>query len=194
MKYIFIFSISLIILGIVTACSEKEDVEADIFIPQIPEDDSLDVNGDEVADFLVSYTIYQTDDVPSSGATIFESLQPLYGNEILKHRELGCLFLVELDTIRKSSTDTIYWSGYTADILAINYRNEQWERYWQVQSRHEGPYMLGYKLNTANTTTIGWLMLEFDLENGQTLVTDNEYSSDEELVVDPHHLFSFFPS
>lgn len=59
--------------------------------PGIPGNDSLDINTDQIIDFVISYKEFATDDVPSSGGSIIGSLNPLHQNQLLYRENVGYL-------------------------------------------------------------------------------------------------------
>ena len=182
MKYLMLIFISVML---VVSCERDNDLPENDTIserPGIPGMDSIDVNADNVADFIVSYRELQTLDEPSSGGSIIGSIDPVNENQILYRETDGYLFLDINDTIRKDVNTHSDWVGYDADIISINRHYQNWDNTWRILSGMKNYYFLAYKLNSDNSP-IGWICLDFNIENGRVSISDGDITTSDEIII-----------
>ena len=155
--------------------------------PDIPDNVFIDMNSDNKADFKITYRVYQTLDMPSSGGSIIGSIKPLNG-EILYRFPEGCLFLNNNDTIRSNNNSNSSWMNYgTADIISIKRRHHKWDKTWSIISKSNSSKFLAFKISEGllwrHSIKIGWLLLEFNLNTGDVIVSDFKISRLDELII-----------
>ena len=109
MRNLVLIIVSLILI---TSC-EKDVVDNELYSvkPEIPLNDSLDVNSDQILDFVVSYKEFATYDEPSSAGSIIGSISPLHQNQLLYRNNVGNLLLNINDTIKKILNSDSDWNG-----------------------------------------------------------------------------------
>jgi len=173
----------LISLVLIISCEEGKDLTDDNLKPEIPVNDSIDINSDQIFDFVISYKEFATYDEPSSGGSIIGSINPLNQNQLLYRKNVGYLFLDINDTIRKASNSNSDWNGYSADLVSIDRVNENWNRTWTVISEKTNFYFLAYKLVVNDSEKIGWICLDFATINGEMFISDGDYSDNDELII-----------
>ena len=147
--------------------------------PVAPPDDSIDVNSDNVVDYVISSTEWSTDDIGSSAGYIRRSIQGIGENKFL-HRSLYCLNVN--DTIRKTDPD---FDIYPANLILIRRQFQYWEKVWKIDSGYENAtnYFIGFKMATDDSVQIGWLLFNFDSENGKIFIIEKEISNADELII-----------
>lgn len=183
MKNLILLIISLILT---TSCEKSKDaVDNDLYSdkPEIPVTDSLDVNSDQIFDFVIVYNEIATLDEPSSAGRVTGSITPLNQNQLLYRNNVGWLFLDVNDTIRTFSNSNSDWSGYGANLISIGRKYQNWDGTWTVLSEKNSFYFLAYKLVLNDSEKIGWISLEFDTINGKMSITDGDYSENDELII-----------
>jgi len=77
MKYISLIFVSLFLI---TSCEKNNDsnkIYPAADRPDTPLDDSIDINSDNVVDFVLCYVEYETTDVPSSAGSIIGSINSI---------------------------------------------------------------------------------------------------------------------
>lgn len=179
---IFALSLGLVLIN----CSENDRDLNDTDLskrPEIPINDSLDLNSDQIFDFVISYNEFATDDKLSSGGSIIGSISPLNQNLLLYRGNVGHLFLNINDTIRKVLNTNSDWNGYSADLISIDRDNQNWDRKWTILSENAEFYFLAYKIVLNDSEKIGWICLEFDTTNGKISITDGDISDNNELEI-----------
>jgi hypothetical protein len=179
---IFALSLGLVLIN----CSENDRDLNDTDLskrPEIPINDSLDLNSDQIFDFVISYNEFATDDKLSSGGSIIGSISPLNQNLLLYRGNVGHLFLNINDTIRKVLNTNSDWNGYSADLISIDRDNQNWDRKWTILSENAEFYFLAYKIVLNDFEKIGWICLEFDTTNGKISITDGDISDNNELEI-----------
>ncbi len=173
-------------LMLATSCENRKDATENDFYPGkpvIPVNDSVDMNSDQVIDFVISYRESATYDYPSSHGSITGSINPIHQNRLLHRNNAGYLFLRINDTIRKVSNTHSDWNAYDADVIIINRDHENWDRAWTVLSEQKNYYFLAYKLLMTDAEKIGWVSLSFDTISGEISITDGDYSNNPELII-----------
>jgi hypothetical protein len=182
MKYLILIAVFTILI---LACDKKEDLnKKNLSIkPEIPENDSLDLNSDQIIDFVISYREFATYDEPSSGGSIIGSISPLNQNKLLYSNSGGYIFLGINDTIRKVSNSNSDWMGYDADLIKIDKDYQNWDRTWTVIYEQLFYNFLAYKIKINESERIGWVCLEFDIKSGVISITDGDISDNNELTI-----------
>lgn len=183
MKYITLILISI---GLLASCGKNNDSDENFQTlgkPDIPPGDSIDVNADNVFDFVIGYKEFATDDLPSSAGSIIGLVRPLNQNQMLYREQEGYLFLEINDTIRKNFNTNSDWEGFEADLISIDRDYQNWDKTWTILSEEKIYYFLVYKLALNNSEEIGWLSLEFDKITGVISIKDGDISNNEELII-----------
>lgn len=184
MKNIFCI---LIIMLILNACDKNDDTSLgnhNLNRPDIPINDSIDINSDNKIDFVISYKELATNDVQSSGGSIIGSISPIDNNQVLYRSNVGHLFLRVNDTIKKNDNTNSIWGGHTADIVSIMRRSyENWDENWIVLSNLSSDYYLGFKLVIGDSEEIGWFLLDVDTDSGEIIIIYSEISASTELII-----------
>jgi len=179
MRNLILIIVSLILT---TACEKNKDLAYNVK-PEIPINDSLDFNSDQIFDFVISYKEFATYDEPSSGGSIIGSIRPLNQNQLLYRNNVGHLFLNINDTIRKISNSNSDWNRFSADLISIDRDYQNWDRTWTILSKNTDFYFLAYKIILNDSERIGWVSLEFDTTNGKMSITDGDSSDKNELII-----------
>ena len=152
--------------------------------PEIPLADSIDVDKDQVYDFIISYSSMSTTDIPPSHQSILGEIMPINNNSILKHQTRGILFLSKGDTIRQKDTKTTWWSAYATPVIAIGGKHDRWEDHWSILSDLKSPLLyLGIKLENKNGPLMGWVKIEWNQSDGTLRVVHAEVSHASELII-----------
>lgn len=184
MKYISLIYVSLFLITSCEMNNDSNEIYPTADRPDTPLDDSIDINSDNVVDFVLCYMELATTDEPSSSGSIIGSINPINENQILYRNLEGCLFLEKNDTIRKNDNTNSHWSDYKADIIEISRQhNNIWDTNWTILSNHESDYYLGFKLKIVSTEEIGWMLLNFDIESGITKILSKEITNIDELII-----------
>ncbi len=173
-------------LILIISCEKDKDlVDYQLYSvkPEVPLNDSLDINSDQIFDFVISYKEFATYDEPSSAGSIIGSISPLHQNQLLYRNNVGNLFLNINDTIRKVSNSNSDWNGYSAVLISIGRDYQNWDRTWTILSENTGFYFLAYKLVLFNSEKIGWICFNFDTTNGKMSITDGDNSNNNELII-----------
>ena len=172
---------------LIQSCEKNNDLTDDnLYLekPEIPSNDTIDVNSDQIYDFVISYREFATYDLPSSSGSIIGSVSPLDQNQLLYRDKAGYLFLEINDTIRSVSNSGSGWNGYSADLISIDRDYQNWNKTWTVISDKTNYYFLAYKLVLNNSEEVGWICLDFDTTNGKMSVTDGDHSDNSELIIE----------
>ena len=182
MKHLILLAVCTILI---LSCENNKDIhDTDLSKrPEIPINDSLDFNSDQIFDFVISYKEIATDDEPSSGGSIIGSISPLNQNLLLYRSNVGHLFLNINDTIRKVLNTNSVWNGNSADLISIKRDYQNWDRTWTVITENTDYYFLAYKIVLNDSGTIGWMCLEFDTTNGKISLTDGDITDNDELII-----------
>lgn len=173
-----ILAIPLLLLITLMSC-EKSDSSKN---PDIPNNDSIDVNNDSQFDFVIKYIGIATTDIPPSHQSITGVIRPLNGNQVLYRHPDDHLYLQENDTIRKENNLNSNWSENSASLVGINGDRDKWEKDWSVISALHSDYYLGIKLN-GDTEYIGWILFNFNTSNGEISIIDKELTESNELII-----------
>ena len=180
------FILIFVSLFLITSCDKNNDLidsDLDSANPEISKNDSLDVNSDHIFDFVIGYKEVATYDLPSSGGSIIGSISPLNQNQLLYRNSVGYLFLDINDTIRKVSNSKSDWNEFSADLVSIDRKYQNWDKTWTVISEKTDFYFLAYKLVLNDSEKIGWISIDIDSIKGKIFITDGDYSDDNELII-----------
>lgn len=167
----------------------KSDKEQETGKPNIPVNDTIDVNSDKMPDFVISYRELKTADQPSSGGSIIGSITPMQQNQLLYRANVGSLFLNINDVIRKTNNTNTHWLGFRSDLITIHRNFQNWDSTWTILAEQKPFYFLAYKLITQNSEEIGWICLKFDTEKGTISITDSDRTSNDELMINKKTTF-----
>ena len=188
-----------------------EDIEYPIEIPpteqalaqlegEVPEDKSIDINNDGQYDFEMRYLIgtWGPKDPPTQ-IYISGQFHSLNDNQLFQQDRIGhisCPFLEEGDTISNSP-----WGDYPVLPIDIQGKliwdeerepmktNEGWYKYewddnWAVRADKTSDIFLGFKLKTSDPSKIGWMLLDFDKENGEISIIESKITDSDKLVIE----------
>ncbi len=183
MKNLMLIVISVILFLSCEKNNDKSDNDLYSDKPEMPVNDSLDLNSDQIFDFVITYREIATYDEPSSSGSIIGSISPLNENQLLYRNDVGYIFLGINDVIKKVSNLNSDWNGYSADLININRDYQNWDRTWTVISEQLFFNFLAYKIQLNDSERIGWVCLEFDTETGAISITDSDSSDNNELSI-----------
>ena len=168
----------LFCLSLFTSCAIQYDSDW----LNLPAGYQIDLNSDSINDFSVEYDMLQTLDHPSSGGAIIGSIRPNSENQLLYRKNIGYLFLNKNDTIKKNDfIDS--WFGYNADLITLQFTDNQCDSNWRILSQKTEDYYVACKLNFNSTVYIGWMLLDFDAETGKIIVINHALDTSEILVI-----------
>lgn len=167
----------------------KSDKEQETGKPNIPVNDTIDLNSDKIPDFVISYKERATADIPSSGGSIIGSITPLQQNKLLYRENVGYLFLNITDKIRKTDNTNSSWREFSSDLISIHRSFQNWDSTWTILAEQKPFYFLAYKLVLQNSEEIGWICLEFNTEKGTISITDSDRTSNNELMINKKTTF-----
>ncbi len=143
---------------------------------------SIDLNNDNITDFIIEYMNYGTDDIPQSSSSIIGTIRPENNNKMLY--KAGYLFLEKGDTITVTKQSDLQWFGYPASIVKITWNiNNGWDSTWTVVSKKEAPYYLAFILNYNQIDYLGWMELSISSFNGKIVINDYFYKESETIIV-----------
>ena len=168
-----------VLFFVLVSCEKTVDSRT----PDIPANDSIDVDNDLVYDFLIRYTSIATTDIPPSHQSITGAIKPLNDNEVLRRESVGHLFLVSGDTIRNDNNTNADWSEYAANVIGINGSKDKWDDEWKIVSNLTSDYIIGVKLIKDENIKIGWILLDLNKKNGSIKLIEYELSTQPELVI-----------
>ena len=151
--------------------------------PIIPANDSIDIDNDLVYDFLIQYSSIATMDIPPSHQSITGAIKPLNDNKVLDRESVGNLFLIAGDTIRRVDNSNADWSEYAASVIGINGSKDKWDDNWRIVSDLTDDFYLGVQLKKGDDLKIGWILLEFNKEDGSIGILDKKFTSEPELII-----------
>ncbi|HET6557117.1 MAG TPA: hypothetical protein VFG54_07355 [Prolixibacteraceae bacterium] len=181
------FVIIILSLFFLISCEKNEvllDKDKKTVKPDIPVNDTIDLNSDKIPDFVISYREFATYDLPSSGGSIIGSINPLTQNQLLYRANVGSLFLNINDIIRKANNTNARWQEFRSDLISIHRNFENWDSTWTILADEKPFYFLAYKLILHDSEEIGWISLKFDTETGIISITDSDRTSNSELRID----------
>ncbi|MFK7784819.1 MAG: hypothetical protein AB8B56_06880 [Crocinitomicaceae bacterium] len=152
-----------------------------------PLDDTLDINGDGINDFIVEYEQVCTSDIPTSACSIrgkmssMENVNCLY--QPYDGSYGGFLFLSYTDTIHVDNAPPYQWSNYGSDIVTISWNiNSGWDDSWRVRSS-QNEYFLAFKLQNGVTDEFGYMELDIDTITGAIEIIDIVNSTSNFIVI-----------
>jgi len=149
----------------------------------IPANFDIDINQDGITDFVFEYEQLSTSDIPVSGSSVIGSFTPSSDVSILYGTNIGNLFLAPNDTIFDSSTSLRNWYTYRADVISKDWSDDSgWDPTWEVISNQSEHY-LAFKLENGTANELGWLKLQFDINTGETVITDQGVSTSSFIVI-----------
>ena len=181
-----ILIISTLIFTLISCEKTEREPQPEIITnrPEIPKNDSIDINLDGVTDFVIIYREIATGDIPSSGGSIIGSILTLDQNQVLYRPQTGNLFLQSKDTIKNENNSNSYWLDYDADIVKIDRTEYTWNSNWQILSEHTSEYYIGVKLISNDIENIGWMLTDIDTVNGKVSILESKLTDSTEIILD----------
>jgi len=173
------FLLTFLLIFILYSCEKVSTSQ----MPDIPPNDSIDIDNDTRFDFVIEYSILATSGVPSTVKIITGDIRPLNDNQVLFHTSKGYLFLAINDTIKKEDNISSTWSDYSASVIGINGVNDKWGKDWYIISDLYSDYFLGIKLKLNDSEKIGWMQLNLDTKSGKIIIIDNKITASDELII-----------
>ena len=152
--------------------------------PEIPKNDSIDINFDGIIDLVITYWELETTDVPSSGGSIIGGFMPMEQNRVLYRPNIGYLFLQSKDTIRNEFNSNSQWTDYTADMVNISRNNSDWNTTWSILSNLTSDYYLGFMQMHNSVERIGWIQVEIDTISGKMSILDSKLTDSSEIILE----------
>ncbi len=144
-----------------SSCQNDEDQ-----IPNIPENQFIDVNKDGKDDFQVNY-YFGIINSPTSTEGIICTFKILDDNERLSKVGQPLLFLRNTDDISNDVVDPLEWNSVNAHLASFENHFGKWPEKWDLATNEiNKTYFIGVKLNNSNTTEIGWIEFEIDDRTG----------------------------
>jgi len=166
---------------VVSGCEKNRGTTIeDAFIANQPKSLDIDINNDTVIDFRIDYKWLITNDYPTSGKSLTGYIQPLNGNEILYKRNIGNLFLQKNDTIFSTSTATLTWNKYQADLVVNNGQDSTWSI---ISPEGINNFYLGLKLKTAVNNYIGWMKIAVQSMTGEISIVNKKLSEADFIII-----------
>lgn len=150
---------------------DKEEVTGTDYFEQVtvPEDQSFDITGDNVDDFIVRYAKHRLGEQSAVVGLIY----PLDTNELLVDNNNQCLFLQKMDTIYENGNLFTMWTDGGAEIMSLELKNKQWNDTWTVKSGNDDLY-IGLKINSEVGEKLSWAKIDIDIETGKvSLLSSN---------------------
>ncbi|MCT4639757.1 MAG: hypothetical protein N4A72_18815 [Bacteroidales bacterium] len=169
--------------------TEQTDSDSDSddgYYPTEHPDDSIDFNGDNIKDFIITYYHMGTYDVPSSGGRIFGSIRNIGENGILYKVYKGSLTLKWNDTLKRTYAkyDSLGWSTFRSELVSIKRTYSKWDTIWKAMStEQQNYYTVGYKIKLDNSDIIGWKTMKFDKKTGKIYFSDGDLTAEDELII-----------
>jgi len=168
MKYILSLTCTLLILA--SACNKFTDE-----MPSRPEEVEIDINEDDVIDFVIGYRFVDINPLENTGNFgIVGRIDPSNTNQVLTKREESHLFLREINDIKDSVEEPLKWStmGFSKVLVSItNTANGEWPTKWAISSNStHSTYFIGLKINSENNTELGWIELEINTSDGSVTI------------------------
>jgi hypothetical protein len=160
--------------GLILGCSSDRK---GVFKPQLRppgngEIFSLDLNDDEVEDFVFEYSALVTTDVPSSAGTVFLSICSLGNNMVQYTEEHGPQPFADSTLIG----DSLTWTIYGGSLANINWSIDSgWDQIWSGAWAGVSEMSLGLEIIINNSNHFGWVKLSVDSELGTLTVHDYAY-------------------
>jgi hypothetical protein len=175
--------ISIVLLVIISyACSKEDTIRV-----SIPVDKKFDLNGDLVADVSITYKLYSGNINGSKyeiikGQLTFENPE----NELMEYDSVGFL-LHNNDTIfmNPDSTQHKWRKGGLVLVTRFHYSDSDWPEYWSIRDESiENTFYLGFRMQmNPESKIIGWMKLGISNITGDIIITEDEYSVEEYMVV-----------
>lgn len=181
MRHLILIAICTILISSCDNDSADSDLSSNS--PEIPINDSIDVNSDNIIDFVIYYRELATNDELSSGGSIIGAIRPLNQNQLLCSSSGSYIFLDINGTIKKESNYSSDWVGYSADLISIDRDSKKWDRTWTVVTNQLFYNFLAYKIKVNDSEWIGWICLDFNTETGEISITDRDISDGDELII-----------
>lgn len=133
---------------------------------------SIDLDRDGVGDFFFESRVYYTTDVPSSGGSMFLSLRPREGCELLYTQRPNRHHRVDTGTVIGLETPG-WWYPSPADLAALDWsRDRGWDSLWR------GPWagivdgLLPVAIDRAGSLHYGRVRMSVDRSTGRPDVTE----------------------
>lgn len=172
-----------ILVLIFVSCENIDNSTNNLKTPEIPANDSIDIDNDSRFDFVIEYSTLTTDDEPPSSQSIIGQIRPLYDNQVLYRESVGYLFLQPNDTIRRENNTNSKWNDYGAELISIDRKKDNWDKEWTIMSDLDNDFFLGIKLKGDNEQ-IGWILLHLNTKSGDISVMDIELTYSSELIIE----------
>lgn len=169
-----------------TGQTDSDSDSDDGYYPTEHPDDSIDFNGDNIKDFVVTYEHIGSYDVPSSGGTMHGYLECIGENGILDKDYKGSLTLKWNDTIKRTYAkyDSLGWTNFRSELVSIKRTYSKWDTIWKaISTVQKNSYTVGYKIKLDNSDIIGWKTMKFDKKTGKIYFSDGDSTTEDELII-----------
>lgn len=183
MRYLIVLFLSIILISSCKKDESANDIDVLSQRPEVPMNDSLDFNADQIYDFVISYQELSTYDAPSSEGSIIGSISPLNQNQFLYKNGTDFLFLGYDETIKKESDLNTTWEDFSADLISINRDYQIWDNSWSVIPEQTDHNYFAFKIKLDDQDMIGWMSLAFDTETGKISIKDEDISDSDSLII-----------
>ena len=172
----------------------------------VPEDKSIDINNDGQYDFEIKYQALGKiiQDGPPFQVVIEGRIDPLNDNHFFKQDTVLYRtnpFFEVGDTMKRNNNSNSTWDDYSVGAIYIDGRlihdeegdpmktNEGWYKYewrdnWYVGAGKTSDFFLGFKLKTNDPPKIGWMLLDFNIENGEISIIESKITDYDKLIIE----------
>lgn len=183
MRHLILLVVGMILISSCKKDESTNDIDVVSQRPEVPMNDSLDFNADQIYDFVISYQELSTYDAPSSEGSIIGSISPLNQNHFLYKNGADFLFLEYEDMFKKESDLNTTWEEFSADLISIGRDYENWDNNWSVIPEQTDFNYLAFKIKLNDSDMIGWISLGFDTETGKISIKDEDISDSDSLII-----------
>lgn len=176
-KYCLLICVLVAFFG----CESNDDINTEP--PEIPDAVTLDLNNDGIDD--IRFTVGPDDVGVGYAGYVYPLNEALIG--LSTESENSWIFDNRLNnTIKKGETNFYTWYPSNLGFISIYNTSEGlWPDEWTIGGQKtSNPLYLGVQIKENDQILVGWLKLEIDKKTGVVDVIDQQFTSDNYIVID----------